>query len=152
MKTKYILMTILYTMLGLSGMQSLVAKKSADKDAEFIEAHLLPAGPLKTVLDEAFATTRRPKKAFKNAGFSYIKKDHTYVMYHEEADPDLLIKYMPSNTKKIGLFTTNRNVGRVVFADQIAHLIEKHDMQQVVVPQKWLYHIPGTKEDLSDAS
>ncbi len=151
MKTKQLFLTILSCLLGLTSAQSLIATTQSEKESEFISSHLLPDGQLKTVLDAAFASTRRPKKAFKNAGFTYLKKDHTYVMA-DPAVPDLLIKYMPSNSKKMGLFTTNRNVGRVTFADQIAHLIDKYHMEQVVVPQKWLYHIPGAKQDLSDAN
>ena len=145
---RFILHTVLL-LVGAGCSHSAHAKKSAEKDAEFIEKHQLPDGQLKAELDAIFAHTRNPKKAFKHSDFVYLKKDHTHVMMHPQV-PGLLIKYMPAGTKKVGLFTTRRNIGRIIVAKQIADLIEEQSLQNITVPQKWLYHIPGRRDDLDD--
>ncbi|MFA5075485.1 MAG: hypothetical protein WC436_05285 [Candidatus Babeliales bacterium] len=42
------------------------------------------------------------------------------------------------------------NISRVFKADQISNIININGMQKIRVPKKYLYHIPGTPETLTD--
>lgn len=147
MKNNNNLILIKFLILTLFSANSILAIST--KDLDFIASHSLPQGPIKNKLDNIFAKTSNITKALEAAKFKFLKKDNQIVAEH----PDLagfLIKALPEKTFKITILSNNLNLRRVEIADRITKTIKKHNLSKVMVPKKYLYHIPNTKNDLND--
>lgn len=123
----------------------------AGSEADFIARHTLPQGPLKVLLDNAFESTRKPEVAFGEEEFTFLIKAESLVLFANQA-PNFLIKYLPLQSRRATRFYNKRNIDRVTVAEHMRELIVKNNLHHVVVPHKWLYHIPGTKNDLCDTN
>ncbi len=121
----------------------------------FVKANLVPEGPLKDALDTIFLeeySQESPEIPLERAGANFIKKKDQIVATHSSMEGWILKALPYANSYKVSPFSDTLNLGRVLWAKKIQHLIEKKDLGHLMVPKKYLYHIPGRKQHLSDAN
>ena len=120
------------------------------RDQALTQQHALPAGNLKTKLDKAFSGSKDIVAALTSLQAHFIKKNHQIVAMLPE-EPNFIIKALPSDKSyKMNIFSDRLNASRVIVADEIRSLIADQKLNNIVVPQKWLYHLPGKPETLND--
>ncbi len=122
----------------------------SEEEASFITKHALPDGPLKDKVDKVMADfpplhgmhgINREHDAFPptkytlfhQAGFVPLKEFRVFVHYDL---PEFLIKRGRTSSDL-------KNIGRIYMADKMRECIKKFQMQNIVIPQKYLYHLPG---------
>ncbi len=113
-----------------------------------LASQMLPAGELKVALDTLFAEGMHQRCALEEAGCRFLKDDFRVIAIHPDF-PDWIIKAVPPSHSH-SVFARAINVGRVRGAQQIAQVIERYNLQHIIVPQKFLYHLPGTPYKLTD--
>lgn len=118
--------------------------------------HLLPAGPARDALDKIFRMNKDPNVAFRMAGCEFLKAIGRLVVTHQEI-PGFVLK-ATSNQKQqstdvlANIISSNRNLKRILMNERIRACVEKYSLQKYIyVPQKYIYHIPETPTDFSDA-
>ncbi len=126
------------------------------EDERFLQNHMLPQGPAKQELDRIFKLSKDPELAFRIAGCTFLKSvsrlivvnprtpNYIYktINYHEQYFQDQLV----------GIINRNRNINRIVVNDKIQQCISLYNLRHIVVPKKYLYHIPGKPLFLDDAN
>jgi hypothetical protein len=116
-------------------------------DKNFIEQHLLPTThPLTPILNYALSNATDLTSALEEAGFEFLKKKNQIVAYHP-IHQNWLIKALPTDKT---FKTDGLNLRRVYTAEEMRELLVKYKIEDIVIPTKYLYHIPNTKSSLSD--
>ncbi len=118
--------------------------------ASELAMQLLPAGDFKEALDTMFEDGMHQRCAMQEAGCTFLKDDFRVIAIHPDF-PEWIIKAVPPQHAS-SVFAKAINVGRVRCAQEIAQVVEKYNLQHVIVPQKFLYHLPGTPYKLTDAN
>lgn len=122
----------------------------------FVEAHQLPEGPIKKILDKTFFSFKDPHIAFKWAGCNFLRSKGKIVAIHPLIPNYVLKAINYSNEtffdKIIRTFHSNRNIYRVAVNEKIKECIKLYNLQHIITPQKYLYHIPGRPDNFSDAN
>ncbi len=125
--------------------------QTKEEEQAVISAYTLPEGELRDNLDELFATyglapalksktSVTTKNKFRDAGFKFLKS----VRITENPKlPGFVLKFGRPNR-------LHQHVSRVWIAEAMREVIQKHDLKKIVIPEKFLYHIPGQPEDLHD--
>ena len=116
--------------------------------ASDLASQLLPAGDFKDVLDELFVEGMYQRCDLIDAGCHFLKDDFRVIAIHPD-HPEWIIKAVPPQHSH-RVFAKAINVGRVRSAQHIAQVIEKYHLRHIIVPQKYLYHLPGTPYKLTD--
>ncbi len=121
------------------------------EDEAFIRMHSLPKGELKDRLDIIFSRGdvfqtffSMPRKErfnkLEHAGFQALKS--TNVFSHPEI-PEYVIKI---GRRKKDPF----NIGRIRVAHRISDCVKKQGFTHIIVPEKYVYQIPGKDEALNN--
>ena len=116
-----------------------------------LDTYLLPDGDIKETLDEMVAkhnlvnafwhqSAQEAKGVFREAGFSFMKGCR--ITEHPSL-PGLVLKLARPKRKY-------QHVSRVWVAETIRGIIRAHDLKKIIIPEKFLYHLPGTPTELSD--
>ena len=125
--------------------------ETQEDEQAILDQYLLPDGELKDTLDELFTTYKlaqsfgngtsvRTKDAFRKAGFKFLKG--TRITEHP---------LMPGWVVKLGRANrVHQHVSRIWMAEAMRAVIQEHDLTHVKIPEKFLYHIPGTPQKLVD--
>ena len=109
---------------------------------------LLPPGDFKDALDALFEEGMHPRCALEAAECTFIKDDFRVIATHPDF-PEWIIKAVPPQHSH-RVFAKAMNVGRVRCAREIAAVVEKYNLRHIIVPQKYLYHLPGAPYKLND--
>ena len=87
------------------------------------------------------------RKLLKENGGLVLESPSRKVASHPKM-PDLLIKYGRERNDR----TLCGNISRVTESRKMRDNLEKNGVEGIVVPHKWLYHIPGQPEDICDGN
>lgn len=128
----------------------------SSKQQAFIKQYNLPAGPIRKKAEEIFSKPElvnlfaksqskasRPilEQTLKRAGFSLFKTWGNIVIEH----PDLPGWIIKGGSR----FSDNtNNIRRISQAEAICSYVQKYELNDIVVPQKYLFHLPGRDADL----
>ncbi len=142
-RTTLLGMTLLLSQSGLFAMSR--------KDRAFIEKFSLPKGTLKENADKLFSDKKilkalryQQKERLEAGGFKLFSNTWGNVI---ALHPDLegwVIKYgnrFPAVTS---------NIRRITYAERIRVYAKTHQIPEIVLPKKYLYHLPGQKDKLSN--
>lgn len=119
------------------------------EDKNLIQKHSIKNIKVKEFLDEVFKSTSNIHEALKAAQFTFLKEENQIVAEHPMLE-GLLIKALPDATFKNSILAHDLNLRRVEMAEAIRNVIRKDNLKYVIVPNKYIYHIPGTKMELND--
>lgn len=108
------------------------------QDQEFILKYELRDARIRAILDATFEDQPDVRTALRRSNSTIIKDDgrRNIVAVHPEV-PHLVIKYSLMQ----GLWA-DRLFSRVIIAQMVRDCVQKHQLE-LVVPHKYLYHIPG---------
>lgn len=138
--------------LCISALNNNLLGKLSKKEKAFIEKYSIPDSKIKEILDATFSRITDPAKALLNSNFEILKNSHFRIIATHPDANEFVIKAKDSSENKLLRFLwPNTNIRRIEIAENIRKYIKKNKLEKyLVVPQKWIYHIPNTKEDLND--
>lgn len=147
---------MLLSLITIFGHFSLLTGWNLTNPHEFIRKHSLSDPEIKKFLDDAFAYFKTPEIALRWAGCKFLRDTGKIIAIHPRI-PDYLIKAINYEhesffDKIIRTFHRNRNICRIYINEKIQECIKKYNLKYITTPQKYLYHIPGLPDDLSDAN
>lgn len=120
---------------------------------DFVKNHSLPESPLLKKADQIFS---RPEiiKAIENkdsqkliaTGFRLYETWGNVIAEHKSLD-GWVIKYGNRSIQD-----NSSNIRRIINAEKIDSIIKENNLKHVIVPKKYLYHIPGKGDRLINSN
>lgn len=115
-------------------------------EKKYIKDYKLNDKALITLLDTTFALDKDPNVAFRNQGWKILKEDFDTIVVEHEKFPKYVVKVVPTaQCNWLNLFLNSRNIERLIFLDEIKEYVTNNKLDFIVLPQKWIYEIPGTQ-------
>lgn len=142
--------------LALHDVSLVTANKLSKKDEHLLRHHIIEDEQIKQILDVTFSSCTCPVDAFKHANCKFIKEVGRAVVIHPKI-PHMIIKAANFKEQRpvdsfVNIISSNRNINRIVVNHQIKQCINQYNMQHIIAPQKWLYHIKGAPYRLCDSN
>lgn len=119
-------------LLACTSLKMALQAELSPEQRDFVNRHTVPS-ELKKILDQHTSDLTRIIRKCNNAyhcKVSYGVKEFDWL-------PGYLVKY---------------NMSRIMGAEKLRACIEKHNLNLIKIPEKYLYHIPGTPDDLLNAN
>lgn len=114
-------------------------EKLTKKEQEFVKKHEIRDERVIAILDATFKDTTDIREALAKVDCTFFKNeaDRNVIAIHP-ALPEFVIKA----SRMTGVWS-KRNISRVEIAERAQDCVKKYNLQHIVIPKKYLYHIPG---------
>ena len=123
----------------------------SSQDQAFIAEYTVPDKEFTKRLDVLFQYSSKPQYVFTADKVNFLKATEYSLVVQLPGFPQWIVKFLPQKyTKKVGLFTSQRNIGRIKVAENMKSCIQAHNLEEIILPNKYLYHIPGRSKKLDD--
>lgn len=139
---KLFLLILIFVLLNILK----VSANLSNKEKKFIKDYKLTDDAFRALLDTTFATIKDPRVAFRAGEWKILKEDFDTIVVQHPTFPQYIVKVVPvAKNGWFNLFFNSRNIGRVIFLQDIKEYVQKHKLDFIMLPQKWIYEVPGTK-------